>query len=258
MRAATVLAGAISFLFSIGCLTVPAAPVADGTLFQDDFSSGDLSQWTVGLTDATNPPNAVAEYDGTQGSPAGSFHIFTGTQDEGFGRPIMADATTEPEWVTEFDFRLNSTDDSNAGSNFILYAAYGAGGFTAIDIELGLPAGVEFNSSPWDLNVFDSAGGHGIDANLAWDTWHHFTIHRVFATGVVDLYVNDSLLGTYSSPNAGLKLGNAQIGDVTGSAMFGNANWDNFSIGGVIPEPGALSLLLFAGLLLRGLNSRWR
>ena len=240
-------------VFMAGAWSASATPISDGSLFFDDFGTGDLSKWTG------NPSGAgVREYDGVVGNPAGSFHVATGTPDEAFGRPIMADATTEPEWVTEFDFRLNSTGDVNAGGNFILYAAYGAGGFTAIDIELGLPAGVEFNTSPWDLNVFDSAGGHGIDANLAWDTWHHFTIHRVFATGVVDLYVNDSLLGTYSSPNAGLKLGNAQIGDVTGSAMFGNANWDNFSIGGVIPEPGALSLLLFAGLLLRGLNSRWR
>ena len=44
-----------------------------------------------------------------------------------------------------------------------------------------------------------------------------------------------------------------QIGDVSVGNFVGAADWDNFVIG-TIPEPASLSLILFAGLLLRGLK----
>ena len=218
-------------------------PVSDGSLFVDDFSSEDLSNWSTGVAGT-----GTIAYDGTQGNHGGSLRIESGTPDEAFGRPDLTDAVSETEWVVEFDFKLDSA--VTAGSYFILYAGYGTG-FIPMDIEVGLPPGTQATSAPYDLWVSAGSGGGGIDANLAWDVWHHFTIHRVFSTGVVTLYVNDTLLGTYGSSNPTVKLAEAQIGDVSFGNFFGRANWDNFSIGkppaGGTPGAGGYPILPVPG-----------
>lgn len=152
------------------------------------------------------------------------------------------------EWVSEFDFRLSSS--RNAGDYFLIYAAFtGFGpGTSATDVEVGVNGNQDAND-PFDSHVIDSTGTNVEDVDLARDVWHHFTVHRVATTGVVDIYVNDGLVGSYSALRGGGLLAGVQIGDVSGGNFSGEANWDNFSIGALVPEPAAMAILLTGGAL---------
>ena len=237
MRAATILTGVLFFGFAIGCLA-GTVPTSNGTLFFDDFSSGEISnKWDTGGVEIM--------YDPLLGNPTGSVRVSSiDKSNEVYGRPVMHESTTESEWVVEFDFRLDSGND--AGKYFLIYAGYAANTEAAVggpvDVEIGIDASVDFQtpSQPWDFHVVEDGGvENSIDSNLEWDQWYHFTVHRVFATGVVDVYVDDNLIGSYSAYNSHLRIGDAQIGD-PGNVQYGIANWDNFSIGSsfsVIPPP---------------------
>ena len=214
-----------------------AVPVSDGSLF-DDIGSTDLSKWK---TVAGN-----AWYEASVGNPAGSIEVQTGTGTEGFLRPNMYWANHgETEWVTEFDVKLSEVDSS--GDGFLLYAAYAPNFASAIDIEIGVAThdyvynyyGTDHNA--WDIHVYDGAGYSGLTLRLDAQLWHHFTVHRTVATGVVDLYINGNLEKSYQAMNPAEILGEVQIGDVSGGAMWGHGNWDNFSIG--VPEPATMMLL---------------
>jgi len=240
MRAATILAGILSFGFATGGLA-GAVPTSNGTLFFDDFSSGEISnKWVTSGVEIA--------YDPLLGNPTGSIRVVSVVvSNEVNGRAIMLPSTTETEWVAEFDFRLDS--GSNAGMYFLIYAGYveGTGGPATLgaplDVEIGIADTGAVTNELWDFHIVDAGGKNTIDSNLSWDTWYHFTVHRVFATGVVDVYVDDVLIGSYTSINFGtdptLRIGGAQIGD-PGSVQFGIANWDNVSIGSpfaTVPPP---------------------
>jgi hypothetical protein len=229
------------------------APSPSLITFQDDFNGTDLdsSKWSTGATGS-----------GSIGSSGDSLRVDTAVADEAFGRPNIKIRPPADGWVTDFDFRLDSS--SPAGDYFIIYASYAphASGWpgvgSPIDIEMGLGATVYNSPDTVDIDVATPNGGSGggaIDANLAWDTWYHFTIHRTYAGGNVDVYIDNVLKGSYTSGNQAAVLGSVQIGDVSVGNFVGAADWDNFVIG-TIPEPASLSLILFAGLLLRGLKSR--
>jgi hypothetical protein len=233
-------------------VALAVAPVSDGSLFTDDFSSGDLSKWIqVGTVNG-----GIAEYDGSVGNPdpagLGSFHIDSDTGQEAWGRADMLEATGN-EWVTEFDFKVSN--DVTTGNFWIIYAAYGhLPGVPigpAIDAEIGIwdndyiPGFYDGGTvAAWDFHV----GGTGLQPRLRADEWHHFTIHHR-PDDVLDIYVNDNLLHSGPANNPGTALGDLQIGDVSGGNFFGDTHWDNFSIGGVVPEPATMALLLTGGVL---------
>jgi hypothetical protein len=234
-----VLMACVALLISAS--VVMAIPTSDGSLFTDDFSSGDTSKW--------KRVEGLAGYDGSLGNPAGSFNVSTGTPTEGFGRPNMYWANHgETEWVSEFDVKLSET--SSSGDGFLIYAAYAPTFSAAIDIEIGIAANdyvwnyYGAGQNAWDFRVIDATGGQSVVARLRADQWHHFTIHRVVATGVVDLYVDGNYVDSYTAMNSGEILGEVQIGDVTGGGMWGVVNWDNFSIGAPVPEPATMVILL--------------
>ena len=148
----------------------------------------------------------------------------------------------QTEWVTEFDIKVNDS----TGGGFLIYAAY-APDWAAIDVEVNVATHDWLSDfygpgqDAWDFHVYDNGWvNHSVVARLRADQWHHFIIHRIAATGVVDLYVDGDLKGTYNALSLGV-LGNAQIGDVTLGGMWGNVHWDNFSIG--VPEPATVMLL---------------
>jgi len=242
MRTATILTGVLYFGFTIGCLAGGSAPVSNGSLFFDDFSSGDLSKWT---TNAVN--SFYIDYDGTRGNPAGSLRVESEDFDEPVARAVMLASTTETEWVAELDFRLDSGSD--AGMYFLIYAGYAAAGGHAVglpvDVEIGIVDTGAITSEPWDFHIVENGGvKNSIDANLAWDTWYHFTVHRVYTSTTCDVYLDGVLVGTYDALNPTERIGDCQIGD-PGSVQFGWANWDNVSIGGTfeaIPAPPITSV----------------
>ena len=253
MRVATILTGVLYFGFTICCLAGSAAPISNGSLFFDDFSDGTLDKWDT--------LNNIINYDASRGNPAGSMRIEGEDFSEPTARAKMLPSTTEVEWVAEFDFRLDSGSD--AGMYYLIYAGYAAGAGISlgvpVDVEIGIDSSVDFQtpSQPWDFHVVEAGGNkHSIDSNLAWDTWHHFTVHRVFASTNVDVYVNDTLVGTYAAYNPTERIGDAQIGD-PGSVQFGYANWDNFSIGAtfqVIPPP-AITDVAVSNTVLKSFDS---
>ena len=204
------------------------APVFTWTgteIFSDDFSSGDLSKW--------KRVDAECWYDPCQGNPAGSIQVDTQTNEEGFARANLAQyyPRADSDWVSEFDVKLNGS----AGDGFLLYAPYAAG-FTPIDIEIVVAThDYVYNHygtghDAWDLHVYDAAGYSGLTLRLDAQQWHHFRVYRTDVTGVVDLYIDGDLKGSYQARNSGEILAEMQIGDVTGGGMWGNASWDNFSI----------------------------
>jgi len=221
------------------------APSPSLITFQDDFNGADLdsNKWSTGVT---GPGPGVVEFSAA-GLSGGSLRISTTVADEAYGRPNIKVRPPADGWVTDFDFKFDSA--ASAGDYFILYAAYAPHATnpwpsigSPVDVEIGLGPSVFTSSDLIDLTVYAASGGTGggtIDTNLEWDQWYHFTVHRVFATGVVDVYVDDNLIGSYSAYNSHLRIGDAQIGD-PGNVQYGIANWDNFSIGSsfsVIPPP---------------------
>ena len=252
VRMNNVLMVGLVLLISTGAAL--GVPVSDGSLFDDDFGTGDLSKWNQ----ITTSPSGVAEYDGAVGNPAGSFHVATGTWDEGFGRPNILDGTGATEVVTEFDIKVNDS----CGDSFLIWAAYtyadgtGLGASTDLEIQMKTNDWVgDYPGGPvWDIHVYEADWVlHSLQTRLDADEWHHFVIHRKSLSGPdnVDLYIDNNLIGTYDSLSPGGTgiVGDAQIGDVSTGAMWGNANWDNFLIGGVVPEPATMVILLAGSVL---------
>jgi hypothetical protein len=241
MRAATIFTGVLYFGFTVGCLAGGTAPTSNGRLFFDDFSDGTLDKWDT--------QNFIIDYDSSRGNPAGSLRVEGEDFSEPVGRAKMLASTTEVEWVAELDFMLDSGSD--AGMWFLIYAGYAAGAGTTVgvpvDVEIGVDSSVDFQTSgqPWDFHVYhwdenlQASVTTSIDANLEWDTWYHFTVHRVFASTTADVYLDGNLVGAFAAFNPTERIGDAQIGD-PGSVQFGYANWDNVSIGSTfeaIPPP---------------------
>jgi len=250
---AVLMVGALSALAG-------APPPSPGLItFEDDFGAGpglDPAKWSTGVS-GTGP--GIIDYDAA-GNPGGSLRVETTIGDEAFGRPNIKIRPPADGWVTEFDFKLDSS--APAGDYFIVYAAYGPHASDPwpaigppIDVEIGLGSPTFTSPDPVDLTAFHGGGTTIVDSNLAWDQWYHFTIHRTYVGGAVDLYIDGAPMATFSSANPSLVLGGVQVGDVSNGNFTGIANWDNFLIG-TVPEPASLSLILFAGLLLRGLRNR--
>ena len=237
------------------------APSPSLITFQDDFNGADLdsNKWSTGVT---GPGPGVVEFSAA-GLSGGSLRISTTVADEAYGRPNIKVRPPADGWVTDFDFKFDSA--ASAGDYFILYAAYAPHATdpwpsigSPVDVEIGLGPSVFTSSDLIDLTVYAASGGTGggtIDTDLAWDTWYHFTVHRQFSTGDVDLYIDNVLAASFVSGNTSDVIGGVQIGDVSNGNFTGIGNWDNFVMG-TVPEPASLSLILFAGLLLRGLKSR--
>ena len=210
-------------LAAIIALTLPAARgavVSDGTLFADDFGSGDLSKWKT--------VSGVAVYDGATGNPAGSLHVDSNDGDvEGFARPNAFWANTgQTNWVVANNFSpsfaLETDIAIRVGQNDWVLNYYGTG------------------DHAWDYRVEDATGSTGQPARLRANQWHQFTIYRK-ATGDVDLIVDGQLVATYQARNPAEIWGELQVGDTSAGpgVQWGDVNWDNVYIG----EPVALPTL---------------
>ena len=227
-----VLMACVALLISAS--VVMAIPASDGSLFTDDFGTGDLSKWIR--------VDGETVYDGAVGNPAGSIYSLTnGGNFEGAARPDMGDGTGLSETVTEFDIKVSGS----SGGGFLIFAAYtyvaGTGVGSATDIEIQIAANdwvPDFYGTgqhAWDYHLYDANWNlNGVTARLRADQWHHFKIHRKSLAGPdnVDLYVDDAFVGTYDSLLGSGMIGDAQIGDTsTGPGVgWGDVHWDNFLI----------------------------
>ena len=249
MRKAFVLTSILCAVFALGCLPAPGAPVADGSLFSDDFSSGDLGNWK--RVDGTLPPT----YDGAVGNPPGSIHVDTNDgNDDGFARPNAFWANSgQTEWVVEFDVRVNDS----TGGEFLISESYSPD--FAAEVDIGVVVGqndwvVDWygtGAHAWDYRVRDAAGTAQIQARLRASDWHHFNIYRK-SNGEVDLTVNGAPVGTYQARNPSEIWGELQIGDTsTGPGVgWGDVHWDNFYIGEPLPSPPLTAITVSNAVML--------
>ena len=208
--------------------------VSDGSLFSDDFGSGDLSKWkTVG---------GVAAYDGAAGNPAGSLHVDSNDGEaEGFARPNAFWANSgQTNWVVAFDVKVN--DDTGGG----FYIVNNFSPDFALETDIAIRVAqfdwiVDFygpGQHAWDYRVEDATGSTGQVARLRAGQWHHFTIYRK-ASGDVDLIVNGQFVATYQARNPAEIWGELQVGDtsVGPGVQWGDVNWDNVYVGEPVPVP---------------------
>lgn len=214
-------------------LASAAAPVSDGSIFKETFTS------------YPEDPHSAAIGPGAN-VVSGFMHIETTSGTEGVFRAANLSIPASTEYVMEYDFRVNS----NSGDNFYLLYTQGNSAPWEQDIKMRV---YDDNSSPgtWEFQIDDnSPPGWHQHGGFNYGQWYHFTVHhKNNVASDIDVYVDGALLGTYTDRVPGLGVDLAQFGDSSGGGGYGNADVDNVSIGApVVPEPAGLGLLA-AGLV---------
>jgi hypothetical protein len=224
-------------------LSAVAAPVSDGSIFKETFTSYPENSHSAAIGPGANVVS-------------GFMHIETTTGTEGVFRAANLGIPASIEYVMEYDYRVNS----NSGDNFYLLYTQGASAPYEQDIKMRV---YDDNSSPstWEFQIDDNSPPtwhqHG---GFNYGQWYHFTVHHTNnPSSDIAVYVDGALLGTYTDRVAGLGVDLAQFGDSSGGAGYGNADVDNVSIGApVVPEPASLSLLTAGFVTMRRRRSAAR
>ena len=218
-------------------LSAAAAPVSDGSIFKETFTSYPEDSHSAAIGPGANVVS-------------GFMHIETTTGTEGVFRAANVNIPASTEYVMEYDYRVNA----NSGDNFfLLYTQDNNVAPYQQDILMRV---YDDSSTPstWEFQIDDnSPPGYHQHGGFNYGQWYHFTVHHMNnVNNDIAVYVDGSLLGTYKDRQPSLQVSLAQFGDSSGGAGYGNADVDNVSIGApVVPEPASLSLLATGLVSLR-------
>ena len=224
-------------LLAIATVAVGAPVGSDGTYYDEPFSG------TTSVHPSTSAMGLGAHISDGIG------HITTSTGTEGVIRAGQNADMTVPgnsEYVIEFDFKLNATGAT--GDSYEMLRPLGPS--NEVDIVLNPVA--DLQAGTWDFRAIDANGAHPLlGLTLALDEFHHVVVHHTNVNNEIDVWVGDTLVGTFIDRVPGEDIKKIQWGDPSIGFAFGDISIDNISIGNAIPvpEPAIAGFIGLGGLL---------
>lgn len=247
----------------VGIMVVAIAASAQAAIvFQDDFESGNMNNWT---TTGTNPLVISTAYNAVPAGAGNSAYMNIST--DRMHRNIIADnggsevdgASTFTSWIyfglagmtrcfNEVRGYSGGTGLPNGGTT----ASGSLGQLLAIGVYNSVTmAGEVYNGTKFQARVTNGANTGWFNLNDPGSPnrsvgWHKFTIERLADNTTIKFYVNDILSRTITGATA-------QTWDTLVIAPGLGTTVGDAYIDGIVltPEPAAIALLGLGGLLMR-------
>ena len=206
-------------------VTVSNAPPPSGTLFSDDFETGNLASWS---SVSTGGGGTATVQTGTVRTGTYAARLTEASNGGSWANSRVTFASDETDLTLTGDFRI--AGEGSSSQNIPIFRLFDAGGSRRLSL---------YRQSGGGVHVWDATGYHTTSGSISLNTWAHVELHVIAGNGsgiaTVELRLDGALI--YAVTNATLPpVRTVQIGNETK-----NQPMDLFVDNIVMTGPGAAS-----------------